>query len=199
MAERCASVSRTTSETEVTAAVAIDGDGDFRGATGIGFLDHMLAQLARHGLFDIEVNAVGDLHIDAHHTAEDVAIVLGRAFSDALGDRQGIQRMGDATVPMDEALAHVAVDLAGRDFSAFDGTFRQDRIGDLETSLLPHVIGSLARHMGAAIHVRLLAGDDDHHKAEAVFKALARALDQATALDPRRAGAVPSTKGTLTD
>ena len=199
MAERRASVTRTTSETEVDATVAIDGAGDFGGTTGIGFLDHMLAQLARHGLFDIEVKAVGDLHIDAHHTAEDVAIVLGRAFSDALGDRQGIQRMGDATVPMDEALAHVAVDLAGRDFSAFHGDFRQDRIGGLETSLLPHIIGSLARHMGAAIHVRVLAGEDDHHKAEAVFKALARALDQATALDPRRAGAVPSTKGTLTD
>ncbi len=199
MADRRASVTRTTSETEVDATVAIDGDGDFRGATGIGFLDHMLAQLARHGLFNIEVNATGDLHIDAHHTAEDVAIVLGRAFNDALGDRQGIQRMGDATVPMDEALAHVAVDLAGRDFSAFNGDFKQDRIGGLETSLLPHIIGSLARHMGAAVHVRVLAGDDDHHKAEAIFKALARALDQATSLDPRRAGAVPSTKGTLTD
>ncbi len=199
MANRRASVARTTSETQVDATVAIDGSGDFRGATGIGFLDHMLDQLARHGLFDIEVNAAGDLHIDAHHTAEDVAIVLGRAFNDALGDRHGIQRMGDATVPMDEALAHVAVDLAGRDFSAFNGDFKQDRIGGLETSLLPHIIGSLARHMGAAIHVRVLAGDDDHHKAEAIFKALARALDQATALDPRRAGAVPSTKGTLTD
>ena len=199
MTERRASVTRATSETEVEATVAIDGAGDFDGSTKIGFLDHMLAQLARHGLFNIEVNAKGDLHIDAHHTAEDVAIVLGRAFSDALGDRQGIQRMGDATVPMDEALAHVAVDLAGRDFSAFHGDFRQDRIGGLETSLLPHIIGSLARHMGAAIHVRVLAGEDDHHKAEAVFKALARALDQATALDPRRAGAVPSTKGTLTD
>ena len=199
MADRRASVTRTTSETEVDATVAIDGTGNFRGATGIGFLDHMLAQLARHGLFNIEVNATGDLHIDAHHTAEDVAIVLGRAFSDALGDRQGIQRMGDATVPMDEALAHVAVDLAGRDFAAFNGEFKQDRIGGLETSLLPHIIGSLARHLGAAIHVRVLAGEDDHHKAEAIFKALARALDQATALDPRRAGAVPSTKGTLTD
>ena len=199
MAERRATVTRTTSETEVEATVTIDGAGDFDGATGIGFLDHMLAQLARHGLFSIEVKAEGDLHIDAHHTAEDVAIVLGRAFNDALGDRQGIQRMGDATVPMDEALAHAAVDLAGRDFSAFHGDFKQDRIGGLETSLLPHIIGSLARHMGAAIHVRVLAGEDDHHKAEAVFKALARALDQATALDPRRAGAVPSTKGTLTD
>ncbi len=198
MSDRRARVTRTTAETDVAVSVALDGAGRFSGGTGVGFLDHMLDQLARHGLFDIEVTASGDLHIDAHHTAEDTAIVLGRAFDEALGDRLGIQRMGDAAVPMDEALAHVAVDLSGRDFAAFEGEFRQDRIGDLETSLIPHVIASLARHMGAAVHVRLLAGQDDHHKAEAVFKALARALDQATALDPRRAGAAPSTKGTLT-
>ena len=199
MSDRNASVTRTTAETEVHAEVEIDGTGVFNGTTGLGFLDHMLAQLARHGLFDIRVNASGDLHIDSHHTAEDVGIVIGRAFNEALRDRQGIRRMGDATVPMDEALAQVAVDLSGRDFTAFDGKFRQDRIGDLETSLIPHIVATLARHMGAAIHVRLLAGADDHHKAEAIFKALACALDQATALDPRRAGEVPSTKGTLTD
>lgn len=199
MSDRKASVRRATAETEVTVNVAIDGCGKFSGGTGVGFLDHMLDQVARHGLFDIEITATGDLHVDSHHTAEDVGIVLGRAFSDALGDRAGIRRMGDATVPMDEALAHVAVDLAGRDFAAFEGEFRQDRIGDLETSLVPHIVAAFARHLGAAVHVRLLAGDDDHHKAEAVFKALARALDQATALDPRRAGHVPSTKGTLTD
>ena len=199
MSDRKASVRRATAETEVTVNVAIDGRGEFSGGTGVGFLDHMLDQVARHGLFDIEITATGDLHVDSHHTAEDVGIVLGRAFSDALGDRAGIRRMGAATVPMDAALAHVAVDLAGRDFAAFEGEFRQDRIGDLETSLVPHIVAALARHMGAAVHVRLLAGDDDHHKAEAIFKALARALDQATALDPRRAGHVPSTKGTLTD
>ena len=199
MSDRNASITRTTAETEVHAHVAIDGTGVFTGSTGLGFLDHMLAQLARHGLFDIQVKATGDLHIDSHHTAEDVGIVIGRAFNDALGDRQGIRRMGDATVPMDEALAQVAVDLSGRDFAAFDGKFRQDRIGALETSLIPHIVATMARHMGAAIHVRLLAGDDDHHKAEAIFKAIACALDKATALDVRRAGEIPSTKGTLTD
>ena len=148
-------------------------------------------------MFDIDVNATGDLNVDGHHTAEDVGITLGKAFNDALGDRAGIARMADATVPMDEALANVAVDLAGRDHLSFDAEFQQDAIGDLETSLIEHFIGSLARHLGAAVHVRLLAGRDDHHKAEAIFKALARALDAATALDPRREGQVPSTKGTL--
>ncbi len=197
MAERTASVQRTTGETDVTVRVDLDGYGQFDGSTGIGFLDHMLAQVARHGMFDIEVTATGDLNIDGHHTAEDVGITLGKAFHEALGDRVGIARMADATVPMDEALASVAVDLAGRDHLAFDAEFKQDAIGDLETSLIEHVIGSFARHAGAAVHVRLLAGCDDHHKAEAIFKALARALDAATALDPRREGQVPSTKGTL--
>ena len=199
MSDRTATVHRKTKETDVTVRVNLDGSGSVTGSTGIGFLDHMLAQLSRHGLFDIEVRAAGDLHIDAHHTAEDVATVLGQAFREALGDRAGIARMGNATVPMDEALASVAVDLAGRDHAAFSGEFRQDRVGDLDTSLLPHIVGSLARHLGASIHVRVLAGDDDHHKAEALFKALARALDVATAVDPRLSGQVPSTKGTLTE
>lgn len=180
-------------------AVHVDGSGSFRGSTGIGFLDHMLAQVATHGMFDLDVTAKGDLNVDGHHTAEDVGIGLGKAFHEALGDRVGIARMADATVPMDEALANVAVDLAGRDHLTFDAEFRQDAIGDLETSLIEHVIGSWARHMGAAIHVRLLAGRDDHHKAEAIFKALARALDVATSLDSRREGQVPSTKGTLSN
>ena len=197
MADRTASVQRATDETDVTVSVDIDGLGQFEGSTGIGFLDHMLAQIAKHGMFDIDVNATGDLNVDGHHTAEDVGITLGKAFNDALGDRAGIARMADATVPMDEALANVAVDLAGRDHLSFDAEFQQDAIGDLETSLIEHFIGSLARHLGAAVHVRLLAGRDDHHKAEAIFKALARALDAATALDPRREGQVPSTKGTL--
>ncbi len=199
MSVRTATVSRKTRETEITAVVTIDGAGSFGGATGIGFLDHMLAQLAQHGLFDIELRASGDLHIDAHHTAEDVAIVLGQAFREALGDRAGIVRMADASVPMDEALATVAIDLAGRDHTAFTGTFRQDKIGELETTLIPHMIAALARHLGAAIHVNVSAGDDDHHKAEAVFKALARALDAATRIDPRRVGRIPSTKGTLAE
>ena len=197
MADRTASVQRTTDETDVTVRVDLDGYGQFDGSTGIGFLDHMLAQLAKHGMFDIEVTATGDLNIDGHHTAEDVGITLGKAFHEALGDRVGIARMADATVPMDEALASVAVDLAGRDYLSFDAEFQQDAIGDLEASLIEHTIGSFARHIGAAVHVRMLAGRDDHHKAEAIFKALARALDAATALDPRREGQVPSTKGTL--
>ncbi len=197
MADRTASVQRTTDETDVTVRVDLDGYGQFDGSTGIGFLDHMLAQLAKHGMFDIEVTATGDLNIDGHHTAEDVGITLGKAFHEALGDRVGIARMADATVPMDEALASVAVDLAGRDYLSFDAEFQQDAIGDLEASLIEHTIGSFARHIGAAVHVRLLAGRDDHHKAEAIFKALARALDAATALDSRREGQVPSTKGTL--
>ena len=197
MADRTASVQRTTDETDVTVTVDIDGNGQFEGSTGIGFLDHMLAQIAKHGMFDLDVTATGDLNVDGHHTAEDVGITLGKACNDALGDRAGIARMADATVPMDEALANVAVDLAGRDHLSFDAEFQQDAIGDLESSLIEHFIGSFARHLGAAVHVRLLAGRDDHHKAEAIFKALARALDAATALDPRREGQVPSTKGTL--
>ena len=197
MADRTASVQRTTGETDVTVRVDLDGYGQFDGSTGIGFLDHMLAQLAKHGMFDIEVSATGDLNVDGHHTAEDVGITLGKAFHEALGDRIGIARMADATVPMDEALASVAVDLAGRDYLSFDAEFQQDAIGDLEASLIEHIIGSFARHIGAAVHVRMLAGRDDHHKAEAIFKALARALDAATALDSRREGQVPSTKGTL--
>lgn len=197
-APRTATVNRSTNETDITVTLNLDGAGTFEGGSGVGFLDHMLAQVAKHGLFDLNVKATGDLHIDAHHTAEDVAIVLGQAFSRALGDRAGIVRMGDATVPMDEALAQVAVDLAGRDHAAFSGTFRQARLGDLPTTLIPHIIASLARHLGGAVHVRLLAGEDDHHKAEAVFKALGRALLAATRIDPRRVGDVPSTKGTLT-
>ncbi len=197
MANRTATVQRTTGETEVTVTVEIDGSGEFAGSTGIGFLDHMLAQITAHGMFDLNVQAQGDLNVDGHHTAEDVGIALGKAFHDALGDRAGIARMADATVPMDEALASVAVDLAGRDHLTFDAEFRQDAIGDLETSLIEHIVSSLARHMGASVHVRLLAGRDDHHKAEAIFKALARALDAATTVDERREGQVPSTKGTL--
>ncbi|MBM4435915.1 MAG: imidazoleglycerol-phosphate dehydratase HisB [Actinobacteria bacterium] len=197
-APRTATVTRATNETDISVTLDLDGAGTFEGSTGVGFLDHMLAQVAKHGLFDLRVKATGDLHIDAHHTAEDVAIVVGQAFSRALGDRAGIVRMGDATVPMDEALALVAVDLAGRDHASVGGAFRQTRIGDLPTSLIPHIIASLARHLGGAVHVRLLAGEDDHHKAEAIFKALGRALLAATRMDPRRAGDVPSTKGTLT-
>ena len=160
-------------------------------------LDHLLDQLAKHGLFDITVRATGDLEKDAHHTTEDTAILLGRAFSQALGDRAGIARMGHAIVPLDEALALVAVDLGGRGFAEIDLPFAGERIGELPGSLVRHFLQSFALEARASLHVKLLAGMDDHHRAEATFKALARALDDATAVDPRRAGVVPSTKGVV--
>jgi imidazoleglycerol-phosphate dehydratase len=195
--ERRARITRTTRETDITAEVVIDGTGRCEVQTGVPFLDHMLDQLARHGLFDLTVQAKGDLHIDAHHTVEDVGLTLGRAFAEALGDKRGIRRMGSAIVPMDEALAMVAVDLSGRGYAVIDVPFSGERIGNMDTDLLRHFWESLAFEMRATLHIRLLAGTNDHHKAEACFKALARALDQATELDPRRAGQVPSTKGTL--
>ena len=196
---RSAEATRKTLETAVRVEIELDGSGENDINTGIAFFDHMLAQVARHGLFDLNIVAEGDLEVDAHHTVEDVGIVLGEAISEALGDRAGIGRMADATVPMDEALAQVAVDLSGRGHSSFEGEFANAEIGDLETQLIPHFIDSLARHAGANIHVRILAGQNDHHKCEAAFKALARALDAATAIDERRGGQVPSTKGTITE
>jgi imidazoleglycerol-phosphate dehydratase len=166
--------------------------------TGLGFLDHMLHALARHARFDLTVRAKGDLHIDEHHTVEDVGIVLGRALAQALGDRTGITRMGHAVVPMDEALALVAVDFGGRGYFVFDGEFSTERIGQVGTSLIPHFLESVAHEGRLNLHARLLAGVDDHHRAEALFKALARALDMATQRDARLGGQVPSTKGTLT-
>lgn len=196
---RSAETTRKTLETAVRVGIELDGSGESDINTGIAFFDHMLAQVARHGLFDLNIVAEGDLEVDAHHTVEDVGIVLGEAISEALGDRAGIGRMADATVPMDEALAQVAIDLSGRGHSSFDGDFANAEIGDLETQLIPHFIDSLARHAGANIYVRILAGQNDHHKCEAAFKALARALDAATAIDERRGGQVPSTKGTITE
>ena len=190
---------RKTLETNVRVTLSLDGTGKHDLQTGIGFLDHMLSQIARHGLFDLEVRADGDLHIDAHHTVEDVGICIGQAFDDALGDRSGIARMGSATVPMEESLALVAVDVGGRPMCDFQGDFSGDSVGQLDTQLIPHFISSLADNMRANIHVHILSGGNDHHRAEAVFKALARSLDVATALDPRRDGQVPSTKGSIVD
>ncbi|MER3467315.1 MAG: imidazoleglycerol-phosphate dehydratase HisB [Thermoflexus sp.] len=174
----------------------LDGRGEARVETGIGFLDHMLRHLAVHGLFDLEVQARGDLEVDPHHTVEDVAIVLGQALDQALGDRRGIVRMGHAWVPMDEALAFVAVDLSGRPYAVLDLTFTGPTVGTLPVSLLPHFLETLAVHARMNVHARLLSGRDDHHRAEALFKALGRALDVATQRDPRRCD-IPSTKGTL--
>ncbi len=196
MTQRTADIHRVTKETDVAIKLNIDGTGQVNIDTGIGFYDHMLHHVAHHGLFDLTIKAAGDLHIDEHHTVEDVAIVLGQAFDQALGDRTGIVRMADAWVTMDEALAQVIVDLSGRAYAVFSGEFSPTRIGGIGTTLIPHVFESLATHARMNLHARVLYGRDDHHKAEALFKALGRALDTATQLDPRRSG-VPSTKGMI--
>lgn len=194
---RMAKIERKTTETEIAAELILDGTGAHEISTGIGALDHLLRNLALHGLFDLWLTARGDLEVDAHHTVEDVALVLGQAFDRALGDRAGIARIGAACVPMDEALALAVVDLSGRPFAVFEGRFPTHVMGTLPTKLVPHFVRSLATSARANIHARLLCGEDDHHLAEALFKALGRALDAATALDARRGGAVPSTKGAL--
>jgi imidazoleglycerol-phosphate dehydratase len=195
--ERTAAITRRTNETQVELTLNLDGTGAAEIDTGIGFFDHMLHHVAHHGLFDLTVKASGDLHVDPHHTIEDVAICLGRALDEALGDRTGIARIGSAYVPMDEALAWVAVDLSGRPYSVVQANFNTPRIGEMPTSLVAHVLESIALNARMNLHASVLYGRDDHHKAEALFKALGRALAQAVALDPRRGG-VPSTKGTLT-
>lgn len=195
---RRATVTRETAETRVSVELVVDGSGRVEVTTGIGFYDHMLTAFARHGRFDLSIEAAGDLHVDAHHTMEDVALVLGQAFDEALGDRAGIVRMGDALVPLDEALVQVVVDVSGRPFAATHFDFVGERIGDAPTEMVSHVIRSLATTAKLTLHARQLAGANDHHIAEAAMKALGRALDAATTFDPRIAGAVPSTKGTLT-
>lgn len=194
---REARIERSTSETQVTVNLRIDGRGQAQVSTGIGFLDHMLTLLAGHGLFDLIVQAQGDLPIDEHHTAEDVMICLGRALDQALGDRRGIVRTAHSFVPMDEALALVAVDLGGRPYCVFEGEFATPKVGQLSTDLIFHLCESLATHARINLHAKILYGRNDHHKVEALFKALARALDAATQRDPRRQD-VPSTKGSLT-
>ena len=189
---------RETAETNVRVAIELDGSGNASVSTGIGFYDHMLTAFARHGRFDLTVQATGDLEVDAHHTMEDVALALGQALDAALGDRAGITRMGDAAVPLDEALVHVAIDLSGRPHAATDFDFVGEHIGDAPTEMVPHVLASLATGAKLTLHAHQLAGTNDHHIAEAAMKALGRALDAATTLDPRIAGTVPSTKETLT-
>jgi imidazoleglycerol-phosphate dehydratase len=197
ISKRTASIERKTRETEIAVSLDLDGAGEYEASTGIGFLDHMLAHVAVHGLFDLRVQAEGDLHVDPHHTVEDVALTLGRAFDRALGDRSGIVRMGSAYVPMDEVLAFVAVDLSGRPYAVTELAWSGPTVGGLPVTLLPHFFESFAVTAQANVHARVLYGRDDHHKAEALFKALGRALDAATRLDPRRGGSVPSTKGLL--
>ncbi|MCB0007843.1 MAG: imidazoleglycerol-phosphate dehydratase HisB [Anaerolineales bacterium] len=197
MSARTATISRQTSETQIELSLSLDGAGRHQISTGVGFLDHMLTALAVHGLFDLTVQATGDLHIDPHHTIEDVGLVLGMALNEALGDRKGIRRMAHAYVPMDEALARVVVDLSGRPYTVFKAEWHAPLIGQFPTSLVGHFFESVAIRGNFNLHAEVFYGGDDHHQAEALFKALARALSEAVALDPRRS-AVPSTKGTLT-
>ncbi|MCA9995711.1 MAG: imidazoleglycerol-phosphate dehydratase HisB [Anaerolineales bacterium] len=193
--ERIANIERQTKETQISLTINLDGNGVYHIQTGVGFLDHMLTALAVHGLFNLTVQAAGDLHIDAHHTIEDVGIVLGQAINQALGDRSGIQRMGHAYVPMDEALGFVAVDFSGRPYCVFNASWSTPAIGQYPTDLVQHFFESVAVHAGLTLHAKV-EGRNDHHKAEALFKALGRALRTAVSLDPRRDG-VPSTKGSL--
>jgi imidazoleglycerol-phosphate dehydratase len=194
---RVGSVHRTTRETDVEVRLVVDGHGRAGINTGVGYLDHMLDSLARHGLFDLDVHATGDLHVDEHHTVEDVAICIGQALREALGDGRGIRRMGHAIVPMDEALAMVALDVSGRGVCVVDVPLEGPTVGDLKRQMVAHFFQSLALEARISLHVRVLAGANDHHKVEACFKALAKALDWATQIDERAADDVPSTKGVL--
>lgn len=194
--ERVCEVSRVTAETEVHLRLNLDGAGEHRIDTGVPFLDHMLAHVALHAPLGLELTCKGDTHIDAHHSVEDVGIVLGQALRQALGDRAGIARYGERTLPMDEALVLVALDFSGRPFLAYDVTVPTPTVGAFDTELVPEFLRALATHAGMTLHVRLLAGGNSHHIIEAVFKALGRALGEAVRLDPRRGG-VPSTKGVL--
>lgn len=195
---RTAEVHRETNETQVRVRLRLDGTGQREIGTGLGFLDHMLDHFALHGLFDVTLEAQGDLHVDPHHTVEDCALALGQAFDRALGDRAGITRVGWAYTPMDETLARVAVDLSGRPYAVVRAGWRGPDVGGIPTSLLEHFFESLAVTARANLHAEVIYGRDDHHKAEALFKVLGRALDAATRLDPRRGGEIASTKGSLT-
>lgn len=197
MAPRTATITRRTGETDITLSLTVDGAGKAEVSTGIGFLDHMLALWARHGLFDLTVRAAGDLHIDEHHTAEDTCICLGMALNEALAERRGLVRTAHSYVPMDEALALVAVDLGGRPYCVVSAAFVTPRVGQLSTDLIAHLLESIAVHGRLNLHAQVLYGSNDHHKVEAIFKALGRALDAATRIDERLAGGVPSTKGLL--
>lgn len=194
-AKRKATVTRKTGETGVTLELAIDGKGRCKASTGIGMLDHLVDQIARHGLFDIGVEATGDLHVGQHHTVEDVAICLGQAFDRALGERRGIARMGHGVVPMDEALAMVAVDISGRGYAVIDAPLEGRDLSGLDTDLIRHFLETFAREAKLTLHARVISGVNDHHKVEALFKSLAKALDAATRPDERRGSQVPSTKG----
>jgi imidazoleglycerol-phosphate dehydratase len=194
---RTATIDRKTKETEIRVELNVDGKGNAEIETGIGFLDHMLEHIAVHGMFDLNVRAKGDTHVDLHHTVEDTALALGEAFDRALGDRRGIARVGHALVPMDETLALAVVDFSGRPHCLVRAEWSLVTIGELPASLVEHFFRSFSCAAKTTVHVRLLERGDDHHQAEAMFKAFGRALDRATQIDPRRAGGVPSTKGVI--
>ena len=194
---RSSQIKRQTAETSIELSLELDGTGQREVDTGIGFLDHMLDQLAVHGLFDLKLRVQGDLHVDVHHTVEDCAIVLGQAFDRALGDRRGITRIAASRVPMDEALASVVVDLSGRSYAVIDAQWHGSAVGGIPTSLFPHFLESLAFSARCNLHASVLYGRDDHHQVEALFKALGRALAEAVRPDPRRQDQIPSTKGSL--
>lgn len=194
---RQASIERNTNETQITATINLDGSGKYDVKTGVGFLDHMIEQLSRHSLMDITLRAKGDLHIDFHHTAEDVGIALGQAFKQALGDRKGIRRYGSCLLPMDEALSRVALDLSNRPYLVWNVTFDRDKIGDMDTELFREWFQAFAFNAGMTLHVDQIHGFNNHHIIEACFKALARSIREAIEIDPRKADEVPSTKGVL--
>ena len=194
---RQATIDRSTKETKITATIDLDGTGDYDITTGVGFLDHMLEQLARHSLIDITLKAKGDLHIDFHHTTEDTGIVLGQAVAKALGDKQGITRYASVFLPMDETLTRVAVDVSGRPYLIWKVAFAQPKIGEMDTELFREFFQAFAQNAGITLHIETLYGENCHHIAETCFKGLARALREAVAIDPRQGGRVPSTKGAL--
>ena len=194
---RTASVTRTTRETDIAVTVGLDGTGEYDVATGIGFLDHMLEQLSRHSLIDLTVRAKGDLHIDYHHSTEDSGYAVGEAISRALGDRRGIRRYGDALIPMDETLTRVALDLSNRPYLVWKVGFTRPKLGDMDTELFKEWFQAFAQSAGLNLHVENLYGENNHHIVESAYKGLARALRTAIEIDPRKADAVPSTKGTL--
>ena len=197
MSERKATVSRNTSETQIEVSINLDGKAKASLKTGIAFLEHMLDQVVRHGLIDMDINAAGDLHIDAHHTVEDIGIALGQAFSEALGNKTGIRRYGHAYVPLDEALSRVVIDFSGRPGLEYHATFPRARIGDFDVDLIHEFFQGFSNHARATLHIDCLRGDNAHHIAETIFKAFGRAVRMAIESDPRMQNAVPSTKGSL--
>jgi imidazoleglycerol-phosphate dehydratase len=194
---RAARVSRRTAETDVSVSLALDGSGQAKIATGVGFLDHMLELFSRHALFDLDLQITGDLHVDQHHTTEDAGIALGQAFAQALGEKKGIARYAGVHLPMDETLSRVALDISGRPFLVFRTAFPTEKVGGFDTELVREFFQAFAMNGGVTLHVETFYGDNSHHIAESCFKGLARALRAAVALDPREGGRVPSTKGSL--